>query len=682
MSLKMLDELGYVNVDKLCEKNQRLGLVKELAERYRYLHWELDFADLFRRKGGFDLVLGNPPWIKVAWREGGVLADAEPQFVIRKYSASKLKELREETLERMNLRKLYFSEFEEAEGTQHFLNTYQNYPLLKGVQTNLYKCFITKNWEISSFSGIVGIFHQPGCFDDPKGGHLRSAFVQRLNLLARFRNEFLLFTAIKPERLYCFTISFGQIQDNVNFKVISNLYHPVTLDKSWSHDGQGPIPLVKTAEGKWILSGHRSRIIEVDAGLLSLFSKLYDSANSSFFEARLPVIHSREILSVLKKFADVPLRLRDIQGKYFSTVCFDETYGQRDGTIKRETRFPKDPSGWVVSGPHFYVGNPLYKTPREKCRLNTDYDVIDLTQIPEEYLPRTNYIPGCSLSEYERRIPRWNGKLTSDDYRLAFRAMLAPTGERTLISCLIPPRTTHINGVYSYRMESRLDLLTFAAHVCTLPFDFFIKSTGKTNLHELPTLLPLLHTDFDKMLFSRLLRLNCLTKHYARLWNEHFDISFQEDSFAKEDHRFRSWKHLTRTWQRTCALRTPWERRQALVEMDVLSAMALGITLQELKTIYRIEFRVMRRYEHDTYYDQRGLIVFTSNSKGLNGIGLTRKQFEEIKYIVAEENLPSWAVDQNGMTYLPPFDNCDREKDYEIVWPEFERRFKEQEGNS
>ena len=64
MSLNMLDEFGYVNVDKLCEENKRFGLVKELAERYRYLHWELEFADLFESRGGFDLVLGNPPWIK------------------------------------------------------------------------------------------------------------------------------------------------------------------------------------------------------------------------------------------------------------------------------------------------------------------------------------------------------------------------------------------------------------------------------------------------------------------------------------------------------------------------------------------------------------------------------------------------------------------------------------------
>ncbi len=66
------------------------------------------------------------------------------------------------------------------------------------------------------------------------------------------------------------------------------------------------------------------------------------------------------------------------------------------------------------------------------------------------------------------------------------------------------------------------------------------------------------------------------------------------------------------------------------MEIDVLAAMALGLTLEELKTIYRVQFPVLRQYENDTWYDRNGRIVFTCN-KGLTGVGYSRAEWNEIR---------------------------------------------------
>ena len=50
-----------------------LGTVREIAEREGFFHWELDFAPVFAR-GGFDLQVGNPPWVRPRWEENLMLA--------------------------------------------------------------------------------------------------------------------------------------------------------------------------------------------------------------------------------------------------------------------------------------------------------------------------------------------------------------------------------------------------------------------------------------------------------------------------------------------------------------------------------------------------------------------------------------------------------------------------------
>lgn len=81
--LELTNEFGFVNVDALCRNIDRLALVRDLANKHHFHHWELVFADILADCGGFDLNIGNPPWIKIEWNEGGLLGDYDPLFVIR-----------------------------------------------------------------------------------------------------------------------------------------------------------------------------------------------------------------------------------------------------------------------------------------------------------------------------------------------------------------------------------------------------------------------------------------------------------------------------------------------------------------------------------------------------------------------------------------------------------------------
>ncbi len=739
---------GVVNKDFLYMIFPRLELVDKLAARYKFFHWELEFADIFADHGGFDLILGNPPWLKVEWQEGGILGDFEPQFVLRKFSASKLNTLREETFERIPyLEEAYFSEFEESEGTQNFLNGLVNYPELKGIQTNLYKCFLPQAWKIANSDGVSGFLHPEGTYDDPKGGNLRQLIYPRLRAHFQFINEYKLFSEVHNLTLFSINI-YGPIKSEIGFCNISNLFTPSTIDLSFSHDGFGEekgIKIINIEDGRinvsWNTEGHFDRIINVTKKELQLFSELYDKEGTYYRSARLPAIHTSQLTSVLEKFASQPKKLSSLANSYLSLEMWHETNAQKDKTIERTTKFANNSRELIISGPHFFVGRPFYNTPQNVCNTNRSYDVIDLTNIPDDYLPRTNYIPACDEAEYLRRTPKvpwideqdlaeWqaNGakeeekpepRPVTDYYRLCFRGMLSQSGERTLIGAIIPRGVTHIHGAQSTTFSTNKMLIAATAISISLVSDFYIKTTGRSNLMASWTSLPLL-SELDDRLTLLTLSLQCLNIKYSDLWAECFTEGFKCQSWAKDDERLLNtfFTNLSPIWSRDCALRTDYARRQALVEIDVLVAMALGMTLEELKTIYRVQFPVMRQYEADTWYDQTGRIVFTS-SKGLTGVGLDRKfnkknafttaiengvfndktagsgseaepwtesnvqlGWEDIRELKSGKVLKTYLDDtqpggpvERTIEYIAPFDKCDREQDYETAWAAFTERF-------
>ena len=683
----ILEKHKFVNLTQLKRFSPRIRLVDKIAEQQQFFHWELEFADIFYERGGFDLMVGNPPWVKVEWQEGGILGDYNPMIELRKFSASNLVQERNGLFELYPaLREDYLREFEEASGTQNYFNAMQNYPLLKGSQTNLFKCFLPQSWSWTKVSGVSGFLHPEGVYDEPDGRYLRKEIYHRLRFHFQFQNEKKLFPIGNRNK---FSLNIFRGIQEPNFLSISNLFMPKTIGDSFDHDGSGNVGGIKDELNNWNLTGHKERVLRVGLPELELFSKLYDESETVPDESCLPAIHSQSLINVLKKF-NMQEKISSFRDQYFALEMWHETNAQKDGTIRRDTQFPTSKEQLILSGPHFYVGTPFSKTPRSTCTTPRAYDSLDLTQIDGSYLPRTNYVSNCDSGTYEQRTSTvsWDSQQpVTTFYRMAFRGMLQTLNERTLIGSVIPPGVGHINGVQTTAFQSKEVLLRHAGFSYSLIADFFLKTTGRSNLHYTWERFPFLK--YNLPLRLRVLVLTCLTTHYSELWTEAFDLDFQLDTWTKTNEpRLKSdfFKNLTSTWQRHSALRTDYARRQALIEIDVLVAISLGLTLDELITLYRVQFPVMQQYERETYYDQSGRIVFT-NSRGLTGVGLQNRKgnakkgiigWEDIQHMktgtvdisTTDDTLPN-GPHQRTITYQAPFAKCDRVTDYCTAWAAF-----------
>lgn len=671
------------------DDSDRFKIVSRYAKQYHFFHPMLEFLEVFWLRDGFDIICGNPPWINYEFDIKGIVSEKYPEHAIRKTSVPEIRQNLTKLFEvDSELKDVYVIEESENACSGQFMNAVCNYPLLQGVRTNLYKCVLTNSIDSLNDNGFIGILTPETIYDEPEGTSLRKVLYKRLRYHFQYQNELLLFPEVDHHKPYGNQI-LGNAQSSPDFLSINNLFLPNTVDACFNHDGHGVVTGKKDESGNWNTSAHRDRIIHYTNEELIVLSSAFEEG-ADWECVRLTSIHVKVIIDVMEKFSKFNTHVCDYEP--IITEGLNETTAVDRGIITRKTKKPiYEECELIYSGPHFFVGNPVYKTPRPICVLNSDYDNIDLMQIEENYVPYTNYIPtvnkeafkdvikGFCIGQNEEGEPifdRW-----IEYYKAGFRRQIGSDSERSLSGAILLPECSHIGGVTTVTFKSMTDLVEFAGITSSVIMDFYVKSLRISDVRSNRiNSFPLgIDDKYKAPLFSRTLLLNCITHYYSDLWNKVWNSEYNQQAWSIVDARLKSFSTLTKEWTWDTPLRNYFERRQALVEIDVITAMALGLSLQDLEMIYTIQFSVLQKNENDTWYDTKGNIVFTC-SRGLIGVGVDRPVWNQIKDMKEGETYEhtiekSELYKGQKVTYYAPFTKCDRIEDYRRAWTHFEKVF-------
>ncbi|MEU4732172.1 hypothetical protein [Streptomyces sp. NPDC023588] len=699
--------------------------VRDVAEEQGFLHWELEFAIIFARGGGFDLQVGNPPWVRPRWNESAVLAEHEPWFELEDKASTAEKDWRRsEVLESSNARRYVLGELTNTTAQVAVFGSPQVYPLLTGTQPDLYRAFMSQVWAHTSADGTAGMVHPDTHFTGDKEGNLREAAYHRLRIHGDFFNPGHRFFQ-KPvgESSHFGVHVYGRTQE-IGFDHLSWLAATDALRLSSQHDGSGDGPGIRYRGGAYDERPHRARVVRVDGDLLATWQRLLDEADQPVEQARLLFPVSTAEAAAIEALADYPLRLASLSPQI--STGYHESGAKKENLIDYNRPDPAtgqeyQPDRWrhvILKGTQLGVATPAFK--RHDANSNDPYGA-DLAALSPDFVPSTAYVrvPGRTdayLAEQERWIDhralerlRQDGKALTRARtsvaradrvsieqaapvkvdalltqrakrryttfnRFAWRKMIAPDTERALYVAIVPPGLAHIDGVRSGWVSDNRNTALLSGFWASLPIDYSLRILGIANLdvaqaQRLPA--PASAHPLAPALLLRTLRLNCLTRAYADLWAELYDPTWPAyEPWACDWPDLQSLHDVTPDWRPETPLRSERVRRSALVEIDALVAVWLGMDADALIAAYRGRFPVLQKYEAVTWFDAEGWkIAGNARTFGQRQTKESWTQFDAYRAHPASAPVP------HG--YTAPFYKADRESEMRAAHAVFQKRLDE-----
>jgi hypothetical protein len=453
--------------------------VDELAEQYHFFHWHLAFPTVFER-GGFDVVLGNPPWERVKLVELEYFATRNEAIAGAANASARKALIAALPHSDPPLWESWCAASRQAEAQSHVARQSQRYPLSARGDINTYALFAEHNLSIIRPSGRTGFVSPTGIATDDTTKEYFQYVIDRRLLVALF--DFQSGPGL-----------FGAIGHGTFKFCLLTLASRALAELPWFSFYSRAVEEARLPERKFRLSADDIYRLNPNTRTCPTFRSRRDA----------------DINLQLYRRAGIFWREMGEDGNPWG-ISFASMFHMTNDSGLFMSGADLRPDGWTAESNRYVRGNAkMYPLIEAKMLHHFDHRFGDyrdqpkdsentsLPEVPVIKLQDPTYAPHGRYWVEERLVTERLDKVWHRPWLFGWRDVSKPQNERTLI-CAIMPRVALGNTVSLFfpKHPARL-VATLYASLCSLPLDYAARQkVGGTHLNflqmkQLPVLPPI-----------------------------------------------------------------------------------------------------------------------------------------------------------------------------------------------
>ena len=461
-----------------------------LIEEERFLHWQVAFPGVWtewenaERKGGFDAVIGNPPWERVKLQEKEwFTARRRPEFARAALAADRKRMIVDLEKAEDPLAHEFAEASERAETEARMARTCGDYPLLSGGDVNLYSLFVERAMSLVKPEGMVGLLTPIGIATDKTSARFFSDQIAMESVKV--------FYAFENLRGWLFPDVHNEDQPSIivlsrNSGCFTDFDFCVRVS-SWEqfHD----------PERRFRLSANALSAVNPNTGTTPIFRTRRDAELITRIYSRLPVLVDRSSGKEIKAW---PVKYKRM---------FDMTIDS--GLFRTRPKLEKEAGAWSIGNNHFdsqsgkwvplYEGkmvqiyNHRYASVRVNPKNISGQGVTEELDLEKLCNPATRPEP-----RYWVNMDQISGKNTA--WQIGFNDICNTNNERTVIAAAVPSDVGFGNTLPLLCPDAEtnwtIELALLLANLCSLIYDYIARQKIQARhlnlyiIEQLPIVLP------------------------------------------------------------------------------------------------------------------------------------------------------------------------------------------------